>query len=245
MFRRGSGGTLERTYKVAGDGRPYDADAKSWFSETLTYLFRRTGFMAEERSRWILDTRGIQGLMDELAELSGDYTRRIYYQAAVQSGKLDAAGYERIVTVAGQTISSDYEHRRVLDAVVKRTGTSPAMLLDVLTSAKTINSDYELAELLSGVAASYVLDDALRPAFFAAAKTLNSDFEHGRTLLAVVEHGELTAPVTLAVLESAKTMSSDHELSELLVAVIGRVRLDATIRRRHPGRPAVPQLPVP
>src|SRR6266571_6898491 len=39
-FRRSSGGTLERIYKVDGDVRSYDADAKSWFSETLTYLFR-------------------------------------------------------------------------------------------------------------------------------------------------------------------------------------------------------------
>src|SRR6266487_1977269 len=116
-FRRGSGGTLERIYKVDGDVRSYDADAKSWFSETLTYLFRRTGYMAEERARWILDTRGIQGLIDEFGELSGDYTRRIYYQAAVQSGKLDAAGYERIVTLAGQTISSDYELAELLIAV--------------------------------------------------------------------------------------------------------------------------------
>src|SRR5436309_3596173 len=102
--RRGSGGTLERAYKEDGDVRPYDADAKRWFAETLTYLFRRTGYMAEERARWILDHHGIQGLIDELGELSGDYTRRVYYQAAVASGKLDAAGDERLVTIAGQTI---------------------------------------------------------------------------------------------------------------------------------------------
>src|SRR6266487_1167377 len=84
----------ERIYKVDGDVRPFDAEAKSWFSETMTYLFRRTGYMAEERARWILNHRGIQGLIDERGRLSGDYTRRIYYQAAVESGKLDAAGYE-------------------------------------------------------------------------------------------------------------------------------------------------------
>jgi len=68
---------------------------------------------------------------------------------------------------AANSLQSDYEHRRVLDAVVARQGTSPAMLADVLTSAKSISSDYELAELLSKVGGSYVLDDALRPAFFA------------------------------------------------------------------------------
>src|SRR5206468_3782475 len=115
-------------------------------------------------------------------------------------------------------------------AVVKRTGMSPGMLLDVLTSAKTLNSDYELAELLVGVGGSYVLDDALRPAFFAAANNLGSDYEHGRTLLSVVERGELSRPVALAVLESAKGIGSDHELSELLLAVIKRAPNDDAIR---------------
>ena len=262
-IRHGDGGALERIYKVDGDVKPFDAEAQTWLRETITFLLRRSGFKAQERARSILNTRGIDGLIEEFGELSGDYTRRIYYQAAVESGKLDAAGYERLVTLAGQTISSDYElaelliaiskrpideavrpaffkaanklrsdyeHRRVLDAVVKRSGTTPAMLLDVLTSAKTINSDYELAELLTEIGGSYLLDDALRPGFFTAADKINSDYEHGRTLLSVVQRGEMPRPVTLAVLESAKNLSSDHELSELLIAVIQRARMDDTIR---------------
>jgi len=39
------------------------------------------------------------------------------------------------VLQGGNKLQSDYEHRRVLDAVVKRTG-QPRMLLDVLTSAR-------------------------------------------------------------------------------------------------------------
>ena len=61
-----SGSTLDRVYKVDGTVRPYDDDAKAWFVETLTFLFRRSGFMAEERATWILNTKGIQGLVDEL-----------------------------------------------------------------------------------------------------------------------------------------------------------------------------------
>src|SRR5213593_281279 len=114
------GNELERVYKVDGDVRPFDDEAKAWLKETLTFLLRRTGFMAEERARWILDRRGIQGLIDEFGELTGDYTRRVYYQAAVESGKLDAAGYERIVTLAGQSIDSDYELAEFLIAVAQK-----------------------------------------------------------------------------------------------------------------------------
>ncbi|HLZ44622.1 MAG TPA: M56 family metallopeptidase, partial [Gemmatimonadales bacterium] len=116
-IRRGSGGALERTYKVDGETKAFDADARAWFSETLTYILRRTGFMAKERAQWILNHKGLQGLFDELNQISGDYARRIYFQAAIESGKLDAAGYERVVALAVQTIDSDYELAELLIAV--------------------------------------------------------------------------------------------------------------------------------
>src|SRR5947207_541954 len=203
-IERGPGGALEREYKVDGSVKLFDDEARTWLAETLTLLFRRSGFMAEERARWILDRRGIQGLITELGEISGDYGRRLYYEEAVKSG--------------------------LLDAVVKRPGMSAGMLADVLASAKTLNSDYELAELLTAVGNSYVLDETLRPLFFAAAGNLSSDYEHGRTLRSIVERGEMPRPVTLAVLESAKTLSSDYERAELLIAVIEKVKLDDTIR---------------
>src|SRR3989441_2714415 len=84
-IQRGGNG-LDHVYKIDGDVRPFDDDARAWLKETLTFLLRRTGFMAEERSRWILQRRGIQGLIDELRNLTGDHTRRIYYQAAAESG---------------------------------------------------------------------------------------------------------------------------------------------------------------
>src|SRR5258705_7638475 len=39
----------ERIYKVDGEVRPFDAEAKTWLAETITFLLRRTGFDAETR----------------------------------------------------------------------------------------------------------------------------------------------------------------------------------------------------
>jgi beta-lactamase regulating signal transducer with metallopeptidase domain len=222
MFRRGSGGTLERTYKVDGDGRPYDADAKSWFGETLTYLFRRTGFMAEERSRWILDTRGIQGLMDELAELSGDYTRRIYYQAAVQSGKLDAAGYERIVTLAGQTISSDYELAELLIAVSKTQPLTERMQAGFVTAAKTIGSDYERHRVLTAALSRPGLTPAIEAGMLDAATGIESDYELATLLIEVNQARPIDDTVRPAFFKAANTLQSAYEHRRVLGAVVKR-----------------------
>jgi beta-lactamase regulating signal transducer with metallopeptidase domain len=221
-FRRGSGGTLERIYKVDGDVRPYDADAKSWFGETLTYLFRRTGFMAEERARWILDTRGIQGLMDELAELSGDYTRRIYYQAAVQSGKLDAAGYERIVTLAGQTISSDYELAELLIAVSKTQPLTERMQAGFVTAAKSISSDYERHRVLTAALARPGLTPAMEAGMLDAAGGISSDYELATLLIELNEARPIDEAVRPAFFKAANKLQSDYEHRRVLDAVVKR-----------------------
>ncbi|HKC40182.1 MAG TPA: M56 family metallopeptidase [Gemmatimonadales bacterium] len=221
-FRRGSGGTLERIYKVDGDVQPFDADAKSWFGETLTYLFRRTGFMAEERARWILDTRGIQGLMDELAQLSGDYTRRIYYQAAVQSGKLDAAGYERIVTLAGQTISSDYELAELLIAVSKTQPLTERMQAGFVTAAKSISSDYERHRVLTAALSRPGLTPAMEAGMLDAAAGISSDYELATLLIELNGARAIDEAVRPAFFKAANKLQSDYEHRRVLDAVVKR-----------------------
>ena len=221
-FRRGSGGTIERIYKVDGDVQPFDADAKSWFGETLTYLFRRTGFMAEERARWILDTRGIQGLMDELAQLSGDYTRRIYYQAAVQSGKLDAAGYERIVTLAGQTISSDYELAELLIAVSKTQPLTERMQAGFVTAAKSISSDYERHRVLTAALSRPGLTPAMEAGMLDAAGGIGSDYELATLLIELNGARPIDEAVRPAFFKAANKLQSDYEHRRVLDAVVKR-----------------------
>ena len=212
----------ERIYKVDGDVRPFDAEAKSWFSETMTYLFRRTGYMAEERARWILNHRGIQGLIDELGQLSGDYTRRIYYQAAVESGKLDAAGYERLVTLAGQTISSDYELAEFLIAVSKTQPLTERMQAGFVTAAKSINSDYERHRVLAAALSRSGLTPAIEAGMLDAAGDISSDYELATLLIEVNAARPIDEAVRPAFFKAANSLQSDYEHRRVLDAVVAR-----------------------
>ena len=221
-IRRGSGGgaTLERIYKVDGDVRPYDADAQRWFAETMTYLFRRTGYMAEERARWILDHRGIQGLIDEFGELSGDYTRRIYYQAAVESGKLDAAGYERLVALAAQTISSDYELAELLIAISKTQPLTERMQAGFVAAAKSISSDYERHRVLTAALSRPGLTPAMEAGMLDAAADINSDYELATLLIEVNGTRPIDDAVRPAFFKAANSLQSDYEHRRVLSAVV-------------------------
>src|SRR2546425_5240188 len=216
------GSALEHVYKVDGDVRPFDDEAKAWLRETLTFLLRRTGFMAEERARWILDRRGIQGLMDELGEVSGDYTRRIYYQAAALSGKLDAAGYERIVTMAGQSIESDYELAEFLIAVAQKQPLTEKMQAGFITAAKKISSDYERHRVLKAALARPGLTPAMEAAMLHAAAATSSDYRPAELLIEVNTARPIDEAARPAFFKAANKLQSDYEHRRVLDAVVAR-----------------------
>lgn len=227
MQRGGNG--IERTYTVDGVVRPFDDEAKVWLTETLTFLLRRTGFMAQERARWILDRRGIQGLIAELGELTGDYTRRIYYQTAVESGKLDAAGYERLVTLAGQTISSDYELAELLIAVSKTQPLTPRMQTGFVTAAKSISSDYERHRVLTAALSRPGLTPDVQAGMLDAAADINSDYELAELLIELNNARRIDDAVRPAYFKAANSLQSDYEHRRVLDAVVRREGMSAAM----------------
>jgi beta-lactamase regulating signal transducer with metallopeptidase domain len=212
----------ERLFKVDGNERPYDAEAKAWLGETLTYLLRRTGYMAEERARWILDTKGIQGLVDEFGQLQGDYTRRIYYQAAIESGKLDVAGYERLIGLAAQTIDSDYELAELLIAVSKAQPLTERMQAGFAAAARSIGSDYERHRVLSAALSRPGLTPAVQAAMLDAAAEIGSDYELATLLIELNEARAIDEQVRPAYFKAANSVGSDYEHRRVLSAVVAR-----------------------
>jgi len=229
-IQRGNNG-LERVYKIDGDIRAFDDEAKAWLKETLTFLLRRTGFMAEERSRWILERRGIQGLIEELGELTGDYTRRIYYQAAVESGKLDAAGYERLVTMAGQTIDSDYELAEFLIAVGEKQPLTEKMQAGFITASKKIGSDYERHRVLKAALSRPGLTPAMEAAMLDAAADISSDYELAELLIEVNTARPIDEAVRPAFFKAANKLQSDYEHRRVLDAVVKRTGMSPGMLR--------------
>lgn len=212
----------ERIYKVDGDVRPFDAEAQAWLTEVITYLLRRTGYEGEERARWILNTRGIQGLLDEFGQLQGDYVRRIYYQAAVESGKLDVAGYERLVGLAAQTISSDYELAELLIAVSAAQPLTERMQTGFAGAAKSISSDYERHRVLKAALSRPGLSPAVQASMLDAAAEINSDYELATLLIELNEARAIDEQVRPAYFTAASSINSDYEHRRVLSAVVSR-----------------------
>jgi beta-lactamase regulating signal transducer with metallopeptidase domain len=220
-FTRGAtGGGVDRVYKVDGDVQPFDAQARAWLAETLTALLRRSGYMGEERSRWILQTRGVQGLLDEIAQLSSDYARRIYYGTALASGKLDVAAYEKIIDDASRTIGSDYELSELLIAIANAQPLTAQMQAGFVRAAKKIGSDYEKHRVLKAALTRPGLTEPVEAAMLDAAATIGSDYELAELLIELNNARPIDEAVRPAYFTAADKIHSDYERRRVLAAVV-------------------------
>jgi beta-lactamase regulating signal transducer with metallopeptidase domain len=218
----GGAGTLERVYKVDGAVQPFDADARAWLAETLTFLLRQSGAAAEQRAPWILAHRGISGLLDEITHLGGDYARRQYYQVAVESGKLDAAGFERIVTEAGRDIDSDYELAELLIAVAEVQPLTAGMQTGFVTAARAIESDYEKRRVLEAVLSRPDLSTAAAGAMLQTAADIESDYELAELLIDINRAHPIEEALRPAYFAAVNTIESDYERGRTLKTLLGR-----------------------
>lgn len=111
--------------------------------------------------------------------IGSDYERAQFLIKAADA----ALASEKIVPVyfeAVGKIDSDYEHRRVLSALIKRPSLGRAALVAAIRSAAGVESDYEKATFLIQVARLNRAEEGVGAAFAEAVRTINSDYERGR-----------------------------------------------------------------
>jgi beta-lactamase regulating signal transducer with metallopeptidase domain len=156
----------------------------------------------------------------ELAELLIDVSKRYAMNDQTRPAYIKALG----------SIKSDYEHRRVLAAIVAGGSLTPAVSRTLLEDAMRIHSDYELAEFLIQMAKAGTLDASTRDAYFAAANKIGSDYEHHRALSPLLTRDLLAKDMAKAILASAAKIDSDYECASLLVEVANAILIDEELR---------------
>ena len=114
---KSAGGKLTRAYFVGGLSRPWDDEAQRFLATQLPLLVRRSGLGAEARVKSIFEKKGVNGVLEEIDLLGGDYARRLYFVALVD---LRAVRLERRASrcwrASVQRMTSDYDRRQVLRA---------------------------------------------------------------------------------------------------------------------------------
>jgi hypothetical protein len=150
-------------------------------SEELTHLrgdhVRRLYFEALITSRDLDDATLAEALGS--LRIGSDYERAQLLIKAADS----LLGRDKLVPVyfeAVGKIGSDYEHRRVLSALIRKGGLSADALVAAIRSVAGVGSDYEKATWLIQVARLKHSDERVRAAFAEALRGIGSEYERGR-----------------------------------------------------------------
>ena len=198
-----SDGTIERSYRRNGFVRPYDPEGREYLATALLRVVRKSGFGAESRVARFLKQGGIEAVFTEIAQLEGDYARRLYYTELLKQAKLSPADLTRVANQAATTISSDYELATLLKAAGKQNVGDENALVALIEATRTLQSDYEHHQALSALVP--VKPTAkVASAALASAVNLQSDYERATFLVDFARRGGLTSATKPAFLDLVK-----------------------------------------
>jgi len=217
--RHDASGQLTRLFYVNGAAQPIDATAKAWLAKFVLDAVRQGGFDAEKRVKTILNQRGVNGVLAEIDQISGDWAKRQYYEQLLKQANLDATALRDVLRQMARNISSDYEQAQLLTAVAPLLTGKEGAIQPFFDAVGTINSDYERGRVLKTIMKQDMPSSALLVLVASATKTVSSDYERRGVLSALVKTKNQSEEVLRLLLDSASAMSSDYEKATLLMEV--------------------------
>ncbi|MFB3112966.1 MAG: M56 family metallopeptidase, partial [Gemmatimonadales bacterium] len=218
-------GSTERRWFVNRDEQTYDSDAVAWFASALQDFFRRSSYKLDERVEYILETRGVDGLLQEASLASSTYLRARYYEKAIQTGQLTTAQVAAVLERAQQEIESDYELSRLLRSVPARYLQDPNLRRSYVQASNSLDSDYERGRVLRAILTQEGLGDDLVMSLLQSARGLDSDYELARLLMEIAGRYLHNDRLRAAYLATADDIGSDYERSRVLRAVFEQPNL--------------------
>ena len=221
-------GQLSHAYYVGGLRRPWDDEASRRLSVLITRLVRRSGIGAEKRTQAILQKGGVGAVLEEIGKLEADHARRLYFQALVTFGNLDAAAIVPVLqAVRVRMTSSDHERVQVLRTIANRVELDDRSVRAYMAALELVESDNERRQALVTLLGAQpelpgVGDHALQ-----ATTGMRSDFERRKVFAAAFAAGASVQRIE-DILPSLDTMQSSFEKRDVLVGLINTKTLGSS-----------------
>jgi hypothetical protein len=218
--RRNAGGKLERTFYLNGAVHPLDQNARTWLSKIVLNAVRQSGIDADKRVQSIMRQRGVNGVLEEIALVSGSYAKRIYFQALIKNENLPTAALQNVLREAARQITSDYEQAQLLIGVAPELTGKEGAMPAFFEAVGTIKSDYEHKRVLTALLKNPIpTHDVLIQTAKSAAR-ISSDYEKASVLIAVAGVYLDNRDLSSAFFQTVQTINSDYEHRRVLSALL-------------------------
>jgi hypothetical protein len=218
--KRDESGQLFRKYFVNGEPRALDENGKKWVAELLLTAVRQGAIDVNKRVQTIVRQRGVNGMLDEIGNISGDYGKRIYFQALLKNQSLSRADLQKVLEAAGAQISSDYEKANLLKNTAEIFLDDSTLRNTFFQDIATIHSDYERRGALSALLKRKNLSAQVLSQVLETAASISSDYEKATFLLEASNMYTGDARLRSAFLKTVETIKSDHERGRVLSALL-------------------------
>jgi hypothetical protein len=210
-------GELEYEFEVDGTIVPFDEEGKAWLAETIVEVIRKTGIGAEDRANRILDSEGVNGLLDELHFVESDYVMRTFVNAALARPSLTSDDCSAILSEASASMDSDYEKAELLRGVAEHRSWTSALASDYVEVVATMESDYEIRRALSAIDLDDQTDPAALDAILQIAARMESDYETAQLFISYAPECHGSDRLSEMYVQAVRGIDSDYEARRALM----------------------------
>jgi hypothetical protein len=228
-------GTVERKFFVDGEEQPWSPEADRFVTEAMPIVLRETAINADERIAWLIDNRGQNGLLDEIALINSDFAQRVYSVQYAHTATIAPTDLERLLKLTADNMSSDFDVRTTLIEVYDAQMPTGAAFDALLGAGETISSDFDARMVLEHVGPSMPRTPDAAAAYIDLARTISSDFDMRLALQPLITRADADDELVARAIELAGTdISSDFDLRSVLTdAAAGRVGRSDTLARAY------------
>ena len=225
---KSAAGKLTRAYFVGGLSRPWDEEAQRFLATQLPMLVRRSGLGAESRVQTIFEKNGVNGVLEEIDLLGGDYARRLYFVALVDRARFDSNGVKPVLARIGERMTSDYDRRQVLQHIASRVTLDESGAAAYIQAMATMKSDYDQRQALEALMQSGASVDG--NAIAGAVDHIKSSYDKRIVLNQAIGRGSLTVESKRSLLAGAAGMKSDYDRGQVLTSYVQRYGVEPAVR---------------
>jgi hypothetical protein len=222
-IRRSMSGEVQRTFYKNGLAAAYEPEGRAWLARRVPDLVRRAGFAAEARVKRIVARKGAGAVLSEVSQIPSSYVKRRYLQTLIELGAVDGSMLSKLLTQAGQEITSDFERATILVQVAKRQMlTTDEQRLAYAVATRTIKSSFEHRRALQPLVESGPLSEIVLKTVMDSASQIESDFELATLLVALGKSQTLSPGIADVYVATTLTIDSDFELRRALTPIVTR-----------------------
>jgi hypothetical protein len=214
-----SDGTLQ--YAYLKDDRPADfgQEGQSWLAEVLPRAIRETGVQASARVQQILEEKGVDAVVEEIAQIESGQSRGLYIEELIRSGEATEEVLLQLLPEIRQ-IRSGRDLVATLEKLIELYPESQSLTAALIETTKGTESSSARRRALRAIIEKRDLDSSAAIACAESASGIVSSSERAATLKAILDTAPPEKEVLLSVCEAASSIRSSFEKRTVIESVL-------------------------